>query len=235
MNKDNLENIFNDDFGSSYFPQLAEDYFQEGDYDRAEKVLEIGLLLNPNNNDGKYIKAKIAMITSDIKTAVSLLKEIIDSDPLYINAMKMLVMHYQSSETNQVSMMNILHQIIALSPQDEFANERLKSQKKKSKRKPAAKKMPKKLSQSVSKATGPKKAKKITKNQRKKPAKKDTPVDLAIDSKMATLTFVDILIRQKQYMQADNVLKVVKKNKSISRSSIEQRIKRINKGLSKEK
>ena len=55
MNKENLEKIFNDDLGSSYFPQLAEEYIKDGDYARAKKVCNVGLLLNPSNNDGKFI------------------------------------------------------------------------------------------------------------------------------------------------------------------------------------
>ena len=62
MNKENLEKIFNDDLGSSYFPQLAEEYIKEGDYELAKKVCNVGLLLNPNNNDGKFILAKVEMI-----------------------------------------------------------------------------------------------------------------------------------------------------------------------------
>ena len=70
MNKEKLETIFNDDLGTSYFPLLAEEYLSNGDYDRALKVLDTGLLLNPDNNDGKYIKinklrAKIIKITQN--------------------------------------------------------------------------------------------------------------------------------------------------------------------------
>ena len=229
MNKDNLETIFNDDLGTSFFPLLAEEYLKDYDYDRALQVLDIGLLLNPNNNDGKYIKAKIAMIHSDTTTAVTLLKEILDADELYINAMKMLVLHYQSTGKNQASMMKILEQILDLLPGDEFATgvmKSIKNPKKKSsakvksapKKKAATKKATKKIKQSSSK---PK-----TQSQKEKKSK--------INPKMATLTFVDILIKQKQYTQASNVLKIVDKNKSISRASIAQRQRKIKKGLSKE-
>ena len=54
MNKENLEKIFSDDLGSSYFPLLAEEYLKDKDYARAKKVCNVGLLLNPNNNDGKF-------------------------------------------------------------------------------------------------------------------------------------------------------------------------------------
>ena len=52
---------------------------------------------------------------------------------------------------------------------------------------------------------------------------------------MATLTFVDILIKQKQFEQAGNVLKLVSQNKSIARTSIKQRDVRIKRELAKEK
>ena len=65
---------------------------------------------------------------------------------------------------------------------------------------------------------------KVTKSKKQSAAKpkakkiKSEPenIDIIIDSKMATLTFVDILIRQKQYGQATKVLKLVSKNKSKS-------------------
>ena len=75
MNKENLEKIFNEDLGTSFFPQLAEEYIKEGDYELAKKVCNVGLLLNPHNNDGKYILAKIMMVDGDGKDAEGILKE----------------------------------------------------------------------------------------------------------------------------------------------------------------
>ena len=229
MNKDNLETIFNDDLGTSFFPLLAEEYLKDHDYDRALQVLDIGLLLNPNNNDGKYIKAKIAMIHSDTTTAVTLLKEILDADELYINAMKMLVLHYQSTGKNQASMMKILEQILDLLPGDEFATGVMKSIKKPKKKSSA------KVKSAPKKKVATKKATKKVKLSNSKPKTQSQKAKKSkINPKMATLTFVDILIKQKQYTQASNVLKIVDKNKSISRSSIAQRQEKIKKGLSKE-
>ena len=47
---ENLERIFNDDLGTSYFPYLAEEYMRDGEYKLAKKVCDIGMLLNPRNN-----------------------------------------------------------------------------------------------------------------------------------------------------------------------------------------
>ncbi len=226
MNKENLEKLFNEDLGSSYFPWLADIYFKEGDYNRAKEVCNIGLFLNPQNNDGKFILAQVAIIEDDSKTAINLLKEIIASDDLYINAMKMLVMVYQSSGKNKASMIKVIHQILDLLPGDEFASKILKkslSKKKPIDRKTKTKRIIKKrvVSRSATKALSPKK-KKIS-----KPKKSEAN----IDPKMATLTFVDILIKQKQYEKANNVLNLVKKKKSISQNSIKVRIKKIVEGL----
>ena len=222
MDKQNLEKIFNNDFGSSYFPWLAEIYFTEGDYQRAEEVCSIGLLLNPYNNDGKFILAQIAIIKNDYKIAIKLLKEIITTDDLYINAMKTLVMLYQQSGSNKASMITMVHKILDLIPGDEFASKVLKTsifKKKRSNRQVKPKKIIKK------RVLAPKKI--LPKKKTATSSKQDTP----IDSKMATLTFVDILIRQKQYEKANDVLDLLKKKKTISQNSIKIRIKQIVKGL----
>ena len=224
MNKENLEKIFNDDLGSSYFPQLAEEYIKEGDYELAKKVCNVGLLLNPNNNDGKFILAKVEMIDGNGKVAEGLLKEILSEDSLYINAMRLLVMHYNSKSIKQVEMIKMVHQILDILPNDEFASEILKSSKKtkKSVKKPVSKK--------TKKVASKPKRKRI---QKVAPEPENNKID--IDPKMATLTFVDILIKQKQFEQAGNVLKMVAKNKAIAKASIQQRQTKIKRELAKEK
>ena len=224
MNKENLEKIFNDDLGSSYFPQLAEEYIKEGDYELAKKVCNVGLLLNPNNNDGKFILAKVEMIDGNGKVAEGLLKEILSEDSLYINAMRLLVMHYNSKSIKQVEMIKMVHQILDLLPNDEFASEILKSSKK------TKKSVKKTVSKKTKKVASKPKRKRI---QKVAPEPENNKID--IDPKMATLTFVDILIKQKQFEQAGNVLKMVAKNKAIAKASIQQRQTKIKRELAKEK
>ena len=130
MNKESLEKIFNEDLGTSFFPQLAEEYIKEGDYELAKKVCNVGLLLNPHNNDGKYILAKIMMVDGEGKSAEIILKEILSEDTLYVNALRLLVMYYNSKSIKQVEMIKMVHQILDLIPNDEFASEILKASKK---------------------------------------------------------------------------------------------------------
>ncbi len=230
MNKENLEKIFNEDLGTSFFPQLAEEYIKEGDYELAKKVCNVGLLLNPHNNDGKYILAKIMMVDGDGKDAEGILKEILSEDTLYVNALRLLVMYYNSKSIKQVEMIKMVHQILDLIPNDEFASEILKASKKPKKpikRKKVAKKVTAKKSKSSKRKPTLKSPRAI--------ASKPENNKIDIDPKMATLTFVDILIKQKQFEQAGNVLKLVARNKSIARTSIKQRDVKIKRELAKEK
>ena len=45
-----------------------------------------------------------------------------------------------------------------------------------------------------------------------------------MDPKMATLTFVDILIQQRQYQQASTILELVRNKQTVSANSIKIRI-----------
>ena len=148
-----------------------------------------------------------------------------DSDDLYINAMKMLVMIYQKSATNQTLMIKIVHQILDLLPGDEFAGDVLKNSVKKKKRPRKTSQRKKIIKKKVLKPLSPPKA------SLKKPIKKAVKQESNVDPKMATLTFVDILIRQKQYAKASSVLDLIKKKKTISQNSIKTRMKKIVEGL----
>ena len=132
-------------------------------------------------------------------------------------------MHYNSQSIKQVEMIRLVHKILDLLPNDEFALEILKASKKiKTPAKKATTRKPRKASP----------AKKQPKPKNVAPKSENKKIN--IDPKMATLTFVDILIKQKQYSQASNVLRMVAKNKAIARASIKQREGKIKKELAKE-
>ena len=50
-----LEHAFAEDFGTPYFPVLADYYLKNKDFNRAQKVCELGLKNAPHNTDGKFI------------------------------------------------------------------------------------------------------------------------------------------------------------------------------------
>ena len=70
------------------------------------------------------------MVDGEGKSAEIILKEILSEDTLYVNALRLLVMYYNSKSIKQVEMIKMVHQILDLIPNDEFASEILKASKK---------------------------------------------------------------------------------------------------------
>ena len=86
-----LEGVFAEDFGSPYYPILANLYLQEGDLRRAKKVCEVGLKHDPSNVDGKFILAKVAMAENKLTVAEKWLKQVVDENTANFNALRLLI------------------------------------------------------------------------------------------------------------------------------------------------
>ena len=86
-----LEGVFAGDFGTPYYPILANLYLQEGDLRRAKKVCEIGLDYDSSNADGKFILAKVALTENKMIVAEKWLKQVIVDNPAHFNALRMLI------------------------------------------------------------------------------------------------------------------------------------------------
>ena len=89
--KKELEKIFALDFGSPYFPLLANMYLEENDLRRAEKVCEIGLKHNPKNSDGQYVLSKVFIKNEQFIKAERLLKKVIIQNPIHLGAVRKLL------------------------------------------------------------------------------------------------------------------------------------------------
>ena len=86
-----LEGVFAEDFGSPYYPILANLYLQEGDLRRAKKVCEVGLKHDSSNVDGKFILAKVAMAENKLTVAEKWLKQVVDENTANFNAIRLLI------------------------------------------------------------------------------------------------------------------------------------------------
>ena len=86
-----LEGVFAGDFGTPYYPILANLYLQEGDLRRAKKVCEIGLDYDSSNADGKFILAKVALTENKMVAAEKWLKQVIVDNSAHFNALRMLI------------------------------------------------------------------------------------------------------------------------------------------------
>jgi len=89
--KQQLEQIFANDFKSPVFPILAEFYLKNKEYDRALKVCEIGLSSDANNEIGKYILSKIYLINKKYEKAEKILKKLINNNSHHSKAIIDLV------------------------------------------------------------------------------------------------------------------------------------------------
>ena len=89
--KKSLDNIFAQDFGSPYFPVLADLYLQEGDFRRAKTVCEVGLRHDSENDFGKFIMAKVALAEEKPAVAEKWLKQVVKDNPSNFNALRMLI------------------------------------------------------------------------------------------------------------------------------------------------
>ena len=86
-----LENIFANNFASPLFPILSNLYYEKKEYDRAQKVCEIGLTHNNKNYIGQFMLAKIYIIKKKYIAAEKILKKVIDNDSHNVNGLISLV------------------------------------------------------------------------------------------------------------------------------------------------
>ena len=187
-NKKILEEQFANNFASPVYPILADRYFVEGDLKRAKKVCEIGLDHNPNNIDGKYILAKIAVEENKLIIVEKLLKEVVDNNPAHFSAIRLLINTEIKLNRSPNTIQNYILKILKFLPNDiqciTWLDRILKSH-------------------STSKHTTleRKKAKDL---KNINPIKSEQTYNVV--NSMATFSMVQILKSQKHYMQALAVL-----------------------------
>ena len=207
--KKSLENIFAQNFGSPYFPVLADLYLQEGDFRRAKIVCEVGLKHDLGNNFGKFILAKVALAEEKPAVAEKWLKQVVKDNPSNFNALRMLIrlefILKRSPKTIQKYIQNILQYI----PNDVECQGWIQniSDKLPEEKKFASKKTNDLVSSRVSET---------------KPGLIEEK-DYDLGESMATFTMLQVLKSQKHYQQALAVLKMLEaKKKDVDRISKER-------------
>jgi len=198
--KNYLESKFADDFGSPYFPVLAELYFKVGQFQRAQKVCELGLDQDRGNTDGKFILAKIALVKEKFTTAEQFLKQIVDENPLHIVALKLLVKLEFHLNRSPNTIRNYINRIFEVIPNDDDGAGWMSILN-------ATKgKIVESVEESPEIASSPKEDKMSSADQPAKPAKEP---GYPVTPSMATFTMVKILSSQKHYDQALGALDIL--------------------------
>ena len=187
FNLSQLESAFSNNFSSYIYTILADKYLSNNDLSRAYTVAKIGNESHPDDISGKYILAKIYLLKNQIKEGHQLLEEILDRFPLHLNARKLLIEIFKNQNNNK----KLDYHILEL--QKYFPNEAsIQSE-------PASAM----LIEDEKKDEG-KNVISASENKEK--------VNIEINNNMATFTFVDILISQKHYENALEVLKILENN-----------------------
>ena len=201
-----LEKVFADDFGSPVFPMLADYYLNENQIDRAKKVCSIGLKNSPDNILGEFILGKIFLKEEKIIQAEKKLKIVVNQSK-NIKALLMLVEVLINLNRSKSTIKKYIFMLDRLAP----GHNQVKFYKKKY--------LSKKSHKNV------KKNKIIIKNN---------PL-ITIDSKLETQTMYNLLLKQKKYNHALEVLNIMSANKKNSKFIAEnktivlQKIKKRNK------
>ena len=201
-----LEHIFAEDFSSSLFPILAEIYFKQRQYNKAQTICRVGLQSNPHNYIGQYILSKIMLVDGKIIQAEKILKKIVKHDPLNMNALFTLIEVLATLKRNS----NIVNKYII----------------KAHKILPQHKKVIK-LYNNIAINQSNQKKKKLTKESVIKNKKRK------INKQLATRTMYRLMKQQKQYNVAKEILNILKKEKK-HKQFVKQEITHIKPFIEKE-
>ena len=197
-----LEGVFAEDFGSPYYPILANLYLQEGDLRRAKKVCEVGLKHDSSNVDGKFILAKVAMAENKLTVAEKWLKQVVDENTANFNALRLLISLEIQLGRSPKTIQTYISGLLQFLPND---NECIKWLNELNTLKSAESTNTAIVSESPPDNSLPRSA----------PIKSFNPVikeQYEIVESMATFTMVQVLKSQKHYHQALSVLDVLKSN-----------------------
>ena len=205
-----LENAFAQDFGSHYFPVLADLYLQEGDLRRAKMVCEVGLEHSSGNDCGKFILAKVALAEEKFTVAERWLKQVVRENPANFNALRILIRLEFTLKRSPKTILEFIQHILHYLPKDVECLGWLEN---------IAIELPKE--------------KKVNKTQQNddtlsngSPGKEHVPledIDYEMEKSMATFTMFQVLKSQKHYQQAMAVLKMLEsKNMDAERISKER-------------
>ena len=189
--KKNIEEVFAQDFGSPYFPVLADLYLQDGDLRRAKLVCEMGLK-HSSNDCGKFVLAKVALAEEKFTVAEKWLKQVVNDNPSNFNALRILIrlefVLMRSSKTIKKYIQHILQYL----PKDVECLgwlENISSELQIEKKTP----VPKNIDDHVSNGVPI-----LIEN-----------IDYDIEESMVTFTMLQVLKSQKHYQQALVVLKMM--------------------------
>jgi len=189
LNKKELEEAFAEDFSSPTFPILGELYLKNKEFHRAKKVCMVGLKHDPENVNGYYILAKVYLHNNELIEAEKILKIIIDKNPLHINALKLIVRLHEELDVSKKIKLKYLKVLSDIFPGNNDLINKISI---------IDKEYVEKKDSLINNKININSSLNIQKS-----------INFNIQPNMATLTFVEILKKQKHYNEALHVLSIV--------------------------
>tara|TARA_Y100000768_G_scaffold219083_1_gene165158 strand:+ start:3465 stop:4106 length:642 start_codon:yes stop_codon:yes gene_type:complete len=185
-----LEKIFSENFNSPIYSILVEEYLNIGDLDRANTVCNIGFENNPDDLAGKYLMAKICFFQNNINESKKILSEILEEFPIHLNA-RQLMIKILKEDKNEVDLLHHIQKLQKYHPNIGSVN--LKDS------------TAKDYSENLNSLTDQSSVSIDDENLKR--AKES----FTVSKNMATFTFVDILIAQKHFSEALEILDILEK------------------------
>ena len=197
LDKKALENRFADNFGSPFFPILADMYLTEGDLPRARKVCEVGLDHDSTNTDGKFVLARVALTEEKFAAAEKLLKRVVDENQAHFNALRMLIKLEFQLKRSPKTIQKYINRLLYFLPNDAECIKWMDEMK-------AQDGVPAKQSENDTVAISEEIIPVVIKTNKTPAPEKNQAYN--VDTSMATFTMVQVLKSQKHYAQALSVL-----------------------------
>jgi len=202
-----LELYFADNFETILFTVLADHYIQDGDYERAAKVCEIGLQHHPDQPDGLYLAARAAIAQGNDVEGEQFLRRLQQCVPHFegLRLLAGLQKHMERSLNTQASTWK---KIQGISPQNESAARFFKDRTD--------------TGDEISPAEV-KEAKNIP-GKKEKRTQKENVISVPISDRLTTFTMVAVLNDQGLFHQALEILDILEsKGKDPARINTERK------------
>ena len=193
---DTLESMFAKDFGSPICPVLADFYFKLSKFEKAKQVCEIGLQHNTTNYLIYYILAKVYLIQDDYVQAEKLLQKVVVQDATNFEALKLFLYIKILLKRSIKTYSQYIIKAYSVNSKDKKIN---------------------KLYNQLKIEQSPK--------FKDKQSQKTLKVDIVLNQSLATKTMFSVFMKQKKYIEALAVLKMMKKNKENRKFIKEETIK----------
>ncbi|MBC8479381.1 MAG: hypothetical protein H8D46_02855, partial [FCB group bacterium] len=203
-NLEMLERHFAEKETTNLFPALAEHYYKLQDLEHARGVCEIGLDIHPDSVDGAFILSKVELMDRNLTEAEKLLKLVVEKNPVHIYGLRLLIQTQITLKRSSNTVRKYVEKLLAVYPDDEDCRIWLKEHRddEVQEAEPAPVKADVKPAE-------PEPVQVVAPDEETEPAVGLTQDFITVNARMATFTLADVFKKQRNYIQALEILRLV--------------------------